>query len=72
MYLLNLTFLINLIKHFFPTQSVNDTYLNLSVYWILLISLSSFTYYYFEKPLTALREKFLVKAKAETLKLVEK
>lgn len=72
MYLLNLTFLIGLIKYFFPAQSVNDSYLNLSVYWILLISLSSFTYYYFEKPFIAFREKFLVKAKVETLNLVEK
>jgi peptidoglycan/LPS O-acetylase OafA/YrhL len=72
MYLLNLTFLIGLIKHFFPPNSVNDSYLNLSVYWILLISLSSFTYYYFEKPLTAFREKFLIKQKVETLEFVEK
>lgn len=72
MYLLNLTFLIGLIKHFFPVQSINDSYLNLSVYWILLISLSSFTYFYFEKPFIIFREKFLIKEKVETLELAEK
>jgi peptidoglycan/LPS O-acetylase OafA/YrhL len=71
MYLLNLTFLIGLIKHFFSPQSVNDSYLNVVVYWVLLIGLSSGSYYYFEKPLTALREKFLIKEKTEVLATID-
>ena len=61
MYLLNLSFIIGLIKYFLPPHSAYDSYFNVILYWILMICLSSFTYYYYEKPMTALRERFVTK-----------
>jgi peptidoglycan/LPS O-acetylase OafA/YrhL len=66
LYLLNLTFLIGLIEHFLPPHSIQDSYLNLTIYWIVLIGLSTLTYYYFEKPMMELREHFLTSSTSPT------
>ena len=66
LYLLNLTFLIGLIKHFSPSHSVQDSYLNLTIYWVILIILSTLTYYYFEKPMMKLRERFFISSASPT------
>jgi peptidoglycan/LPS O-acetylase OafA/YrhL len=70
MYLLNLSFLIGIIKHFNPAQTITDSYINLTVYWIMLIGLSTISYYYVEKPLTDLREYFIIKPREKKPELM--
>ncbi|QKZ12383.1 acyltransferase family protein [Spirosoma sp. KUDC1026] len=68
MYLLNLTpIMINVIERF-PTTSMAVGWIKVSVFWILVLALSTLLFKYFEKPVTALRERLSRKEPTELLK----
>jgi peptidoglycan/LPS O-acetylase OafA/YrhL len=58
MYLINLSLMLEVIKHNFPPQSAISAWLTYFIYWIALIIFSTILYKYFEKPCTDIREKW--------------
>lgn len=58
MYLVNATLVMRVIEHFLPVTGKGSAVLGYALFWISTIVISHFLYTYFEKPTTALRDKF--------------
>jgi peptidoglycan/LPS O-acetylase OafA/YrhL len=68
MYLLNLTpIMMNIIERF-PTTSLAVGWAKVGLFWALVLTLSTLLFKYFEKPVTALRERLSRKEPTELLK----
>jgi peptidoglycan/LPS O-acetylase OafA/YrhL len=68
MYLLNLTpIMMNVIERF-PTTSLAVGWAKVGLFWVLVLALSTLLFKYFEKPVTALRERLSRKEPTELLK----
>ena len=65
MYLLHVSFVVQLMRHYFPPPVPEDDpryrmpwYVVSILYWVLTIVLSTAVFKWYERPMTNLREKF--------------
>ena len=60
MYLVNATLIMGLIRRYFPVNDAGSAIRGYVIFWVLTFVLSYFIYSLYEKPTTALREKFAI------------
>jgi peptidoglycan/LPS O-acetylase OafA/YrhL len=60
MYLVNATLIMSLISRYFPVNDAESAVRGYVIFWVLTLVLSYIIYSFYEKPTTALREKFAI------------
>ena len=57
MYLINLALVAQVIKKNFPVNSPTDGFIKYSIYWVIVVGVSTLIYFYYERPFMNLRDK---------------